>query len=126
MAVRQLRIVAASAFVVWLGIAPTSALQPVPSQGGLVEAGGLLCSGHGARPLHASKCTCQRGWGGDDCSVDACSLMLCAGHSTCEEGICRCDTGFLPPDCAVDTCPGHETIGETAAARGCYGALGHG
>ena len=78
------------------------------------------CSGHGTCSRSSGKCTCEAGFGGDDCSQGGggceedkhCGIF---GESTfggqCTDGECVCWTGYTCPDCAG--------IGEEcASARG--------
>ena len=53
------------------------------------------CSGNGS--WNGSSCTCDYGWGGDDCS-------LCSGHSMlwAEYGWCSCDDGWDGEDCSIN------------------------
>jgi len=61
--------------------------------------------GHGA--CSASKCVCNAGWGGADCSIVKCPSS-CSGHGTCVSqsnsksgDICQCEKGWTAHDCSV-------------------------
>ena len=79
------------------------------------------CSGHGVCSRSTGKCTCEAGFGGDDCSQGGgiceedkhCGIFSATtfGGQCNEEGECVCWTGFTCPDCSG--------IGEEcASARG--------
>jgi hypothetical protein len=69
-----------------------------------------------------SKCTCDDGWAGDDCSAVACDsdCGAPAGKGACTNGICSCSASWSGADCSIQRCPndcsGHGT---------CSGATGN-
>lgn len=79
-------------------------------------------------PNARAKCTCMRGWKGDDCSQKVCSIGGCSGHGTCRQSTdsCSCDNGWTGVDCANRACDGCNLEHGACVDGKCQCALGWG
>ena len=75
----------------------------------------IVCAGHGSCSANGDDmvCTCDRGYGGVDCSATGCSDPTCGGHGNCQDpavtpgiegsvAFCLCDGGFSGEDCTTE------------------------
>ncbi|XP_063706613.1 teneurin-a isoform X5 [Culicoides brevitarsis] len=60
------------------------------------------CSGRGS--CYLSKCDCNDGYKGPDCSISVCPV-LCSSHGHYGGGVCHCEEGWKGAECDI---PAHE------------------
>ncbi|XP_076868849.1 multiple epidermal growth factor-like domains protein 8 [Brachyhypopomus gauderio] len=60
------------------------------------------CGGHGRCDSTSSRCQCQQGWGGPDCTTRLCSTQ-CTQHGHCDKRgeRCLCSAGFVGQSCQL-------------------------
>lgn len=102
------------------GFAGHDCLQPVSCRSD--------CGPHG-RCSQDARCTCDNGWSGEDCSVEA----ICPGHDTkCSgggiclpAGTCHCLPGFSGNDCSIRGAAFLQegSVGSSAAGSSAAGSL---